>query len=236
MPDGTIQKKSIGWCMSNLKIVCISDTHDIYYPQIPSGVDAVIHAGDITLSGSPDETMRFLRWFEGLKIKHKIFIGGNHDRFLEQYGGAFMGDFKSVTYLLDSSYDLEGYKVWGSPYSTTFMNWFFMKDPEEMEEQWAKIPNDADIVVTHGPARGVLDRVAPLRGHDHLGDVALYKTLSQKAPQYHICGHIHGSRGMTSIEGTTFINAAVLDEAYRPWHLDPIVIELPNKAAGETDA
>lgn len=105
--------------MSNLRVAVISDTHDIYYPTLPE-VDAVIHAGDITLSGSPDETMRFLRWFNSLKIKYKLFIGGNHDAFLEQYGAAFMEDYPSCQMLWDSSYDLEGYKVWGSPTSAAY--------------------------------------------------------------------------------------------------------------------
>lgn len=224
----------------NLRIVCISDTHDIYYPLIPVDVDAVIHAGDITLSGSPDETLRFLRWFQGLPIKHKLFVGGNHDAFLERYGAAFMDDYKSIQMLWDSSYDLEGYKVWGSPVSPSFGHIkAFMKEREELETFWERIPSDTDIVVTHGPAYGYLDRVLPFRGHEHLGDVALYERLAQVAPLYHICGHIHGSRGMTTNgRGTTHINAAVLDEAYSPWYhtLTPIVIELPRKAAGEIDA
>lgn len=218
-----------------IRIACISDTHDIYYPEIPE-VDAIIHAGDITGSGSQLQTRNFLTWFESLPIKHKLFIGGNHDKFLERNGPAIVEEFPSVQMLWDSSYDLEGYKVWGSPYSPTFMNWYFMKDPEELEEHWKKIPKDVDIVVTHGPAYGTLDRAVPLRGHEHLGDKALAKTLSPQAPRYHICGHIHGSRGiLTDWDGrTTAINAAVLDEAYRPWHQKTFVIELP-RVAGEKD-
>lgn len=219
-----------------MKIACISDTHDIYYPEIPSDVDAVIHAGDITLSGSPGETLRFLRWFESLPIQHKLFVGGNHDRFLEQYGAAFMDDHKSIQMLWDSSYDLDGYKVWGSPVSPSFGHIkAFMRDREELETFWDRIPNDADIVVTHGPAYGCLD--SSTRYGENLGDSALYKTLSRIAPQYHICGHIHGGRGTRQIEGTTFINAAVLDEAYRPWDVEHIeIIELPSKPAEETNA
>lgn len=223
--------------MSNLRIACISDTHDVYYPEIPE-VDAIIHAGDITLSGSPDETMRFLRWFEGLPIKHKLFIGGNHDRFLEQYGAALMDDYKSIHMLWDSSYDLESYKVWGSPTSAAYGRIrAFAKEREAIfdEKYWDRIPDDADIVVTHGPAHGCLD--SSTRYGEYLGDIPLYKTLSQKAPRYHICGHIHGGHGKMSIEGTTFINAAVLNEAYLPWDVEHIeVIELPRKAAGENDA
>lgn len=219
----------------NLKIACISDTHDIYYPMLPD-VDAVIHAGDISLRGSSDETLRFLRWFESLKIRHKLFIGGNHDAFLAQYGAVFMDDYKTIQMLWDSSYNLEGYKVWGSPVSAAYGHIrAFAMDREAIYDTrfWDRIPDDADIVVTHGPAHGMLDQAKPAGfNSEHLGDIPLYKTLSQKAPQYHICGHIHGGRGMRQIEGTTFINAAVLDESYSPWddaRADITVIELPRK-------
>lgn len=215
-----------------LRIACISDTHDIHYPQIPE-VDAVIHAGDITLSGRPDETLRFLRWFEGLPIKHKLFIGGNHDKFLEQYGAAFMNDYKSIQMLWDSSYDLDGYKVWGSPTSPGYGHIrAFAKEREALEEHWERIPSDVDIIVTHGPAYGMRDNVR--YGAEHLGDSALLEALSHRSPRYHICGHIHGGRGMESAFGrnafTTYVNAAVLNEAYHPYDYDPIVIELPRRA------
>lgn len=219
----------------NLRIACISDTHDVFYPQLPE-VDAVIHAGDITLSGSPDETFRFLDWFDSLRIKHKLFIGGNHDAFLEKYGASYLPDFKTIHMLWNSSYDLEGYKVWGSPVSPAYGHIrAFAREREDLYDFgfWDRIPLDTDIVVTHGPAYGVLDQ--SLSHSEHLGDIPLYKSLSRIAPQYHICGHIHGGRGTRQIEGTTFINAAVLNEAYQPWAVEDItVIELP-RVAGEKE-
>jgi Icc-related predicted phosphoesterase len=196
-----------------LRIACISDTHDVEYPPIPE-VDAIIHAGDITLSGSPDETLRFLRWFDKLQIKHKLFIGGNHDRFLSEHPH-IVREFPSIHMLWDSAYDLEGYKVWGSPVSRSYGHIRAFAKPEwELERHWSHVPDDTDILVTHGPPYGVLDTVG--FNSEHLGDTALRVAVRRVKPDFHIFGHIHGGRGFDDF-GTIFVNAAVISEAYRPW-------------------
>lgn len=228
-----------------IRIACISDTHDIFYPTIPSDVAAVLHAGDISLSGSEDETLRFLRWFEDLPIKHKIFVGGNHDRWLEMYGAAILPDYPSITMLFNSSYDLEGYKVWGSPVSPRYGHiCAFAKEREDLEEgYWTEhIPMDTDILVTHSPAQGIGDQVRFAQS-EHLGDKGLQDCLELLRPRLHVYGHIHGGHGNYGFlwrDGSgrfmNSVNAAVLNEAYSPWP-DPTVtiIELAHKPAEDND-
>ena len=91
-----------------------------------------------------------------------------------------------------------------------------------MATHWAKIPSDADIVVTHGPAYGVLDM---LLNEQHAGDKDLLKKLLQHKPKVHICGHIHESYGWVQRHGIKFINACLLNEAYELMN-KPIVFEL----------
>ena len=62
-----------------IKFVCVSDTHNLTNKiQVPEG-DVLIHAGDFTNSGKPDEVEWFNKWLGNLPHKHKIVIAGNHD-------------------------------------------------------------------------------------------------------------------------------------------------------------
>jgi predicted phosphodiesterase len=62
-----------------MNITCISDTHGLhnYCNLQPSNL--LIHAGDITEYGTPEELEDFIGWFTQQPFDYKIFIGGNHD-------------------------------------------------------------------------------------------------------------------------------------------------------------
>lgn len=100
---------------SPIRIVCVSDTHN-HQPVLPPG-DILIHAGDLTESGSFDEVQAGLDWLSSQSHPHKILIAGNHDVlldeiFLERYPDRRYGEttrtkadlnWGSVTYLEDST-------------------------------------------------------------------------------------------------------------------------------------
>ena len=66
---------------------------------------------------------------------------------------------------------------------------------------WKRIPDDADIVMTHGPAKGILDQI--LVG-SHVGDSELRRELLERVkPKFHCCGHIHEAFGAEVVDGTT---------------------------------
>ena len=68
-----------------MKIVFISDTHGLHNElELPEG-DMIIHGGDITDHGTKEEVIDFLNWFKHLDYSTKIFIGGNHDIYLDEY-------------------------------------------------------------------------------------------------------------------------------------------------------
>jgi 3',5'-cyclic AMP phosphodiesterase CpdA len=56
------------------RIVCISDTHNTN-PAIPAG-DVLIHAGDLTNSGSHSELKNAVAWLSRLPFEAKIVIAG----------------------------------------------------------------------------------------------------------------------------------------------------------------
>ena len=117
-----------------MKIVIISDTHGLHNElELPKG-DILIHAGDITEYGTKEEVLNFLNWYSALDYSAKIFIGGNHDIYLDENPVDLLEILPSnVIYLRNSSREVNGIKFWGSPVSPDFMDWAFGKRREEMK-------------------------------------------------------------------------------------------------------
>jgi len=65
-----------------ISVVCISDTHGLHLNEkmvdIPPA-DLIIHAGDMTSTGTLSQLESFVSWFEELPHPNKVFIAGNHD-------------------------------------------------------------------------------------------------------------------------------------------------------------
>jgi hypothetical protein len=61
------------------------------------------------------------------------------------------------TYLENSSVNVFGYNIFGSPNTIEFFDWAFEKNEEELDQIYSQIPENTDIVVTHGPAYEILD-------------------------------------------------------------------------------
>lgn len=213
-----------------MRITFISDTHNKHkhltskdYNNILGSGDVLIHAGDLTMGGLNYEINDFLEWFSNTNYDHKIFIAGNHD-----FGFETMTDIdpkykeKGVQYLFDSGTEIDGIKIWGSPWQPEFYNWAFnLPRGEKLAEKWALIPEDTDILITHGPALGCLDQLP--RG-ERVGCHDLYYRILQVRPKIHVCGHIHCGYGQKYHEGVEFLNASILDEEYNV-HNKPIVID-----------
>jgi len=202
-----------------MRIWVISDTHTYHEDlDIPPGIDMVIHAGDAANTKEHafnDAEMRdFVYWFASIPCKYKIFSGGNHDTSIEK-GLWKKEDFEEygTTFLKDETIEIEGIKIFGSPYSPTFgYGWAFNTARHKIDKHWQLIQQNTDIVITHSPAKGMLDLT---RSGDKAGCGTLLYRLGQIKPKYHICGHIHeeGGRMLTDLNypETTFINAAVID-------------------------
>jgi Icc-related predicted phosphoesterase len=213
-----------------MKIVFISDTHGKHkiltskaYNNILGEGHLLIHAGDCTNVGKPHEIKEFLDWFSDTPFTHKIFVAGNHDFWFEKnHDIAQEYKDKGVKYLFDDMVDIDGVKIYGSPWQPEFYNWAFnLPRGEKLAEKWVKIPEGLDILVTHGPAYGMVD--ATIQGIS-VGCHDLFQRVVKVKPKIHVCGHIHWSYGQKTFDGIEFINASILNEGYF-YENKPIAIE-----------
>lgn len=198
-----------------MRLVCLSDTHGLHdQVRLPPG-DLLLHAGDVSGRGRLDEIGRFLSWFGRVgDFRHRVMIAGNHDVAFERTPHLAEGLIPdNVTYLSDSGVELDGVRFWGSPVTPEFMGWAFNRTDEELAQHWTRVPAGVDVLVTHGPPRGILDRVLPdgqAVGCPHLG-----RMIERRRPRVHVFGHIHEGYGREERGGVQYLNAAVCDTHYQ---------------------
>lgn len=213
--------------MSALRIVCLSDTHNLHDSlDVPPG-DVLIHAGDFTGRGRPEEIERFGAFLAGLPHRHKIVIAGNHDFLFERDPARARELLGDVTYLEDAGARVDGLSVWGSPWQPRFHDWAFNLDRgAAIAAKWALVPDDVDVLVTHGPPFGVLDATFDGR---RVGCEELDHALERLRPKLHVFGHIHESYGARERASTLFVNASNCDLHYRIPHA-PVVVDWDGSA------
>lgn len=211
------------------RIVCISDTHNRHEQiTVPDG-DILVHAGDATGLGEMREFVPFLNWLDGQPHAHKVLIAGNHDWCFERWPVMMMQllrERRSITYLQDEETVLAGLRFWGSPWQPEFGSWAFglPRDGLELERRWARIPSGLDVLVTHGPAHGMLDRVGA-SADTRAGCKRLRDAIDRAAPRLHVCGHIHQGRGKGTNGVTESVNAAICTGGYESTNA-PIVVDV----------
>lgn len=198
-----------------MKIICISDTHNKHHKLTLPPCDILIHAGDFSGKGKKEEINAFLDWFASEKVPgiFKIFIAGNHDFGMESEEKAFYENRAKelgLIYLNDSAITILGLKIWGSPITPWFHDWAFNRQRgEEIRKHWELIPSDTDILITHGPPFGILDKT--WRGQN-VGCEELKKMIFEenkfKNLKLHVFGHIHEDKGIKELAGIRFINAS----------------------------
>ena len=209
--------------MKSFKIIFLSDTHGKHdFVDVPKG-DVLIHAGDISSRGHIHEVKAFISWFAKQPHPYKIFIGGNHDFYLENQPDAFAEIIPdNCIYLNDSSCKIEGIKIWGSPITPWFHDWAFNRQRgEDIQKHWDLIPDDTDILITHGPPYGILDKTFQFK---KVGCENLLEKIREVKPKIHVFGHIHEGYGQKQIDDTLFINASTLNLIYRIAH-KPVVVD-----------
>jgi len=183
----------------SIKILHFGDTHGNHRKlEVPEDIDIAIFSGDAGTYRDAymnEPIVRdFIDWYYGLDIPHKIMIAGNHDSAIES-NLITKGDIsrRNIIYLENEDVTIKGIKIWGSPYTPSFNNWSFNKARHKLHEIWDHIPKDTDILVTHGPPKGVLDLTENRDGSlEMCGCANLFRQVYQRVkPKYHLFGHIH---------------------------------------------
>ena len=187
---------------SFLTICCLSDLHALHRDLEVPPADIVIIAGDFTFfDGSPAVVRDFNLFLGELKTKHKpLVIFGNHEMGFEANPAR-----RELLYnghvLLNESITLEGLKVWGSPVTTHHGGAFAMPNPADRKKLFRSIPEDVDIIITHGPP--------DIPGQTN-GDPVLLDRVMEVKPLVHVFGHEHSGYGTQTVGETLFVNCSLL--------------------------
>jgi Icc-related predicted phosphoesterase len=219
-------------------IDCVADLHG-HYPKLEGG-DLLIVAGDLTARHTLTEFLDCFEWLHSQDYRKVIWIAGNHDEVQwERYlmGSAQFGcdpyDNPSLMlesrpqYLCDSGTEFEGLKIWGTPWTLTFeginpLCRAFTDTEEGLRDKFALIPDDIDILISHGPPYGVFDIVEDPGGRlMNAGSEALLDAFARVIPTLHVFGHIHEGYAInetSSEEGKRCImtNCSHVDKHYKP--------------------
>ncbi|CAG8941750.1 unnamed protein product [Penicillium salamii] len=196
--------------------------------------DVAIHCGDLTTGSLLDEFKDSIRYMQALNAPLKLVIAGNHDftmdipmfqkkvthasKYLDQdHVHRFYGVFGQsrelfdqedlgITFLDEGSYSfrLENgalLNVYASPYTPSYGDWGFQYKPNDGHDY--QIGN-ADLVMTHGPPKGILDRT---RSGERAGSTCLFKAVAQHRPLLHCFGHIHEAWGAKLVKWRNPISA-----------------------------
>ena len=215
--------------MTILRLVLISDTHNVPLENLnlPEG-DILLHSGDFTSRGTLQEFVNFDISCGKVadKYTHGIYVTpGNHDFFAQQNPNAAKNLLTHCHLLIDEAVRIKRINFWFSPWQPYFFNWAFNlpRNGEELDKVWKKIPKNTQILVTHSPAFGMLDKVP---NGQQVGCERL-KTRIEKLPKLiiHQFGHIHCDYGVNDYGKYIAVNASTCDERYSPGN-DPIVLDL----------
>ena len=211
-----------------MKIVFISDTHGLHddIVSLPPG-DVLVHCGDSTMRGNLSELHHFNQWLGVLPYKHKIVIAGNHDWCFYSRNDESRKLLTNAIYLQDESVTIDRIKFYGSPWQPEFFDWAFNlpRAGNELKEKWDQIPDDTDVLITHGPPFNILDQVT--HGNEHVGCTLLLDRVLKVQPKIHAFGHIHENGGQDlKFHNTHFINASMLNLRYKMYQTEPMVFEI----------
>lgn len=210
-----------------MKIVIISDVHAKWQKlQIPE-CDVLISCGDYSFRGEKHIVKNFHKWLNKQEAGHIISVQGNHETWVQQNWQEAKELAQKVCpavhFIQHEPIEIEGVKFFGSAWTPWFYNWAWnaQRGPE-LQRLWSQIPDDTQILITHGPPAGMLDIVYQVDGmtpRERVGCHDLMDRIKQlKHLKMHCFGHIHCSAGEIEFMGVKYINASICDEQYLPYN------------------
>lgn len=217
-----------------IRVVAVSDTHG-FLPEVPK-CDLLLLAGDITPLIEKKGFARQAAWLDGdfrhwllsVPADEVVFVPGNHDTIYEWASNMVPRGLRCRT-LIDEGFEFRGLKVYGTPWQPWFWDWAFNAHEEKLKSIWARIPDDTDILVLHGPPHGLGDYV----DGENPGSPSLLARIEEVRPALAVYGHIHVGRGLYEIperlgaRSPVLANVAAVDERYKLIH-PPVSFRLAN--------
>ena len=202
-----------------LRITAVSDLHG-HLPRIDP-CDLLLLGGDlcpVTDHSIPTQA-RFLAgpfadWLSDVPALKIVGIAGNHDFIFQQEPDRVPAGLR-WTYLQDSSVEIAGLHIYGTPWQPWFGDWAFNAREPELIRHWAKIPDATDVLIVHGPPRGYGDLT--ITGNS-TGSPALLDAIDRVRPKLALFGHIHEGRGLWTRGPTTLANVSYLNARYKAVH------------------
>lgn len=223
------------------KIVLISDVHGKWNKITIPECDLLISAGDYSFRGEMHMVKDFHTWLNKQPARHIISVQGNHETFADVglAKAAALEACPNVHFIEHGAVEIEGLKIFGSAWTPWFYDWAYnamrkLSDAQEMQrpfigDKWEDIPMDTEILITHGPAFGMLDQTYYIDGvtpRERVGcDLLLQKIIQLENLKFHVCGHIHSGHGQKSFHGKQFYNASICGETYQADY-EPIIVEI----------
>ena len=189
-----------------VRLVIVSDTHGRHDEYGVLEGDVLIHCGDGSESSS--ESVEALdEWFGRQRFEQVLAVGGNHDFEILKRTRAGARVFCNARFMLDETVELGGVRFYGSPWVPSLFGWAFFAKDEVLAMRWGQVPENTDVLITHTPPAGILDR--DRGGYSH-GCARLRERLKEIAPRLHCFGHIHASGGFLEGSPTTSVNASAV--------------------------
>lgn len=231
-----------------MKLVIISDTHNLHKDLDIPECSTIIHCGDSTMTGTAAELRNFLTWFGQLPIENRILVWGNHeittetqavyDAWANRRGRssrdvqAIQNEVQSlvdrygIIVLNDSGIEIDGIKFHGSHVQPEFCGWGWNRQRgAEIQKHWDLIPKDTNVLISHGPPMGIMDFV---KGQGYVGCENLRDTIKTLPElKLHCFGHLHNNSGIIvdTKTGITYVNASNMNDNYNLVN-DPRVIDI----------
>lgn len=167
---------------------------------------------------------KFLPWCRDNAAKNVVFIAGNHDFALERSLDlkAAIKEWQkyNIYYVENSLIQIEGLKIFGTPYCQIFGPFAFMYTDEQLQQFFYEIPEGVDVLISHdAPNLCKLGTIQEGRNAGvEAGSGPLAVAIIEKKPKIVFCGHIHsGDHQLTALNPHTIgANVSLVNEAYKP--------------------